>query len=221
MRYASSVGIMLLGQEGQPAEVASLARERKEAVRFGIEVPQDAPFPALVERWQRAEELGFDHLWVADHSADTRTDQRNLGGTWFDGWTVLAVMAKETTRIRIGTLVSNPVLRPPALLAKEALTIDHLSGGRLELGIGTGIEPLDHATMGLDYWSPGERVARFSEYVEVVDGLLANPSRAYAFEARFSRTREAAMGPPPVQWPRPPITVGGQSPSVLRVAAEH
>jgi alkanesulfonate monooxygenase SsuD/methylene tetrahydromethanopterin reductase-like flavin-dependent oxidoreductase (luciferase family) len=106
-------------------------------------------------------------LRVADHSADTRTDHsgdyRNLDGTWFDGWTVLAVMAKETTHIRVGTLVSNPVFRPPALLAKEALTIDHLSGGRLELGIGTGIEPLDHATMGLDYWSPGERVARFSE----------------------------------------------------------
>ena len=132
-------------------------------MRFGIEVPQDAPFPALIERWRRVEELGFDHLWVADHSADTRTDPsgnyRNLDGTWFDGWTVLAVMAMETTRIRIGTLVSNPVLRPPALLAKEALTIDHLSGGRLELGIGTGIEPLDHATMGIDYWSAGERVA--------------------------------------------------------------
>jgi alkanesulfonate monooxygenase SsuD/methylene tetrahydromethanopterin reductase-like flavin-dependent oxidoreductase (luciferase family) len=117
--------------------------------------------------------------------------------------------------------VSNPVLRPPALLAKEALTIDHLSEGRLELGIGTGIEPLDHATMGLDYWSPQERVARFSEYVEVVDGLLHSPSRAYAFEGRYYRTREPAMGPPPVQRPRPPITVGGQSPTVLRVAAER
>jgi len=194
-------------------------------VRFGIEVPQDAPFPTLVERWQRTEELGFDHLCVADHSADTRTDSsgnyRDLDGTWFDGWTVLAVMAKETTRIRIGTLVSNPILRPPALLAKEALTIDHLSGGRLELGIGTGIEPLDHATMGLDYWPPQERVDRFSEYVEAVDGLLSSPSRAYAFEGRYYRTREAAMGPPPVQRPRPPITVGGQSPTALRVAAQR
>ena len=194
-------------------------------MRFGIEVPQDTPFATLVERWQRVEALGFDHLWVADHWADTRTDHsgnyRNLDGTWFDGWTVLAVMAKETTHIRIGALVSNPVLRPPALLAKEALTIDHLSEGRLEVGIGTGIEPLDHATMGLDYWSPQERVARFSEYVEVVDGLLRSPSRAYAFEGRYYRTREAAMGPPPVQRPRPPITIGGQSPTVLRVAAER
>jgi alkanesulfonate monooxygenase SsuD/methylene tetrahydromethanopterin reductase-like flavin-dependent oxidoreductase (luciferase family) len=194
-------------------------------VRFGIEVSKDGPFATLIERWRRVEGLGFDHLWVADHWADTRTDPsggyRNIDGTWFDGWTVLAVMAKETTRIRIGTLVSNPVLRPPALLAKEALTIDHLSGGRLELGIGTGIEPLDHAAMGLDYWSPQERVARFSEYVEVVDGLLSSPSRAYTFEGRYYRTREAAMGPSPVQRPRPPITVGGQSPKVLQVAAER
>jgi alkanesulfonate monooxygenase SsuD/methylene tetrahydromethanopterin reductase-like flavin-dependent oxidoreductase (luciferase family) len=199
MRYASPVGIMFLVGEGHPAGT-SLAGERREAVRFGIEVPQDAPFPALVECWHRVEELGFDHLWVADHSADTRTDHsgdyRNLDGTWFDGWTVLAIMAKETTGIRIGTLVSNPVLRPPALLAKEALTVDHLSEGRLELGIGTGIEPLDHATMGSDYWSPGERVARFSEYVEVVDGLLANPSRAYAFEGRFLPHAGGSYGTP-------------------------
>jgi alkanesulfonate monooxygenase SsuD/methylene tetrahydromethanopterin reductase-like flavin-dependent oxidoreductase (luciferase family) len=194
-------------------------------VRFGIEVPQDVPFPALVERWQRAEEMGFDYLWVADHSADTRTnpsgEYRNLDGTWFDGLTVLTVMAKETTRLRIGTLVSNPILRPPALLAKEALTVDHLCGGRLELGIGMGIEPLDHAAMGIDYWSPQERAARFSEYVEVVDGLLSTPSRAYVFEGHYYHTREAAMGPPPVQQPRPPITVGGQSPTALRVAAER
>ena len=167
-------------------------------MRFGIEVPQDAPFPALVERWQRAEEMGFDYLCVADHSADTRTnlsgDYRNLDGTWFDGLTVLAVMAKETNRIRIGTLVSNPILRPPALLAKEALTVDHLCGGRLELGIGMGIEPLDHTAMGIAYWSPQERAARFSEYVEVVDGLLSTPSRAYVFEGRYYHTRQAAMG---------------------------
>lgn len=191
----------------------------KGTLQFGILVPQDAPFPALIERWRRAEELGFDHLWVADHFGDYRN---LITGHWFDGWTVLAAMATETTRIRIGTLVSNPILRPPALLVKEALTVDHLSGGRLELGIGTGIAGFDHAAMGIDYWSAGERAARFSEYVEVVDGLLrSSPSRAYSFEGRYYRTREAPMVPPPVQRPRPPITLGGQSPTVLRVAAER
>jgi len=186
-------------------------------LRFGVLGHQDAPFPTLVERWRRAEKLGFDHLWVADHVGD----YRNLDGHWFDGWTVLAAMATETTHIRIGTLVSNPILRAPASLAKEAVTLDHLSGGRLELGIGTGIAPFDHVAMGVDYWSPRERAARFSEYVEVVDGLLRSPSRTYAFEGGYYRTREAPMAPPPIQQPRPPITVGGQSPTVLRVAAER
>ena len=186
-------------------------------LKFGILVPQDASFPTLVKRWRRAEESGFDHLWVTDHAGD----YRNLDGYWFDGWTALTAMAAETTRIRIGTLVSNPILRPPALLAKEAVTLDHLSGGRLELGIGTGIAGFDHAAMGIDYWSPRERAARFSEYVEIVDGLLRSPSRTYAFEGRYYRTRVAPMVPPPVQRPHPPITVGGQSPTVLRVAAER
>jgi alkanesulfonate monooxygenase SsuD/methylene tetrahydromethanopterin reductase-like flavin-dependent oxidoreductase (luciferase family) len=187
------------------------------AVPFGILIHQDAPFSTLVERWHQAEELGFDHLWVADHSGD----YRNLDGYWFDGWTVLAAIAKETARIRIGTLVSNPILRSPALLAKEAVTVDHLSEGRLELGIGTGIAGFDHAAMGLDYWPVRERVARFREYVEIADGLLRSRSRNYVFEGRYYHTREAPMTPPPLQQPRPPITIGGQSPTVLRVAAER
>jgi alkanesulfonate monooxygenase SsuD/methylene tetrahydromethanopterin reductase-like flavin-dependent oxidoreductase (luciferase family) len=186
-------------------------------LRFGVLVLPDAPFPELAERWRRAEEVGFDDLYVADHSRD----YRNLTGRWFDGWTVLAAMAKATTRIRIGTLVTNPILRPPALVAKEAATVDHLSGGRLELGIGTGIAPFDHATMGIEYWSPAERASRFREYVEVVDGLLCSSGEPYSFEGRHYRTDEVSLVPAPVQLPRPPITVGGQSPTVLRVAAER
>jgi alkanesulfonate monooxygenase SsuD/methylene tetrahydromethanopterin reductase-like flavin-dependent oxidoreductase (luciferase family) len=186
-------------------------------VRFGVYVLQDAPFPILIERWRRAEELGFDQLWLADHSGDFR----HLGGHWFDGWTTLAVMATVTTRIRIGMLVSNPILRHPALLAREAVAVDHLSGGRLELGIGTGIAGFDHAAMGSAYWPPRERATRFAEYVEVVDGLLRRPPRSEPFAGRYYRAGGAPIVPSPVQHPRPPITVGGQSPTVRRVAAAH
>jgi alkanesulfonate monooxygenase SsuD/methylene tetrahydromethanopterin reductase-like flavin-dependent oxidoreductase (luciferase family) len=186
-------------------------------LRFGMLVPQDAPLPTLVERWRRAEELGFDCVYVADHTAD----YRNLDGYWLEGWTVLAATAGATSRIRVGTLVSNPILRHPVLLAKEAVAVDQLSGGRLELGIGTGIAGFDHAAMGVDYWQPAERVARFAEYVEVVDGLLRSGSRSFRFAGRWFRTEGVAMSPGPVQRPRPPITVGGQSPTVLRVAAER
>ncbi len=187
-------------------------------LRFGVLVLQDAPFPTLVERWRRVEELGFDQLFVADHTGDYRDTP---GGPWFDGWTVLAAMAAQTTSIRIGTLVTNPVLRPPAVLAKAAVTVDHLSDGRLELGIGTGIAPFDHAATGTEPWSAGERFGRFAEYVEVVDGLLRGAGRPYSFAGHWYRSREASTVPGPVQRPRPPIIVAGQSPTVLRVAAER
>ena len=184
-------------------------------MRFGVVVPPNAPFPVLATRWRRVEELGFDHLWVEDHSRD----YRDPNGLWFDGWTVLAVMAFHTRRVRIGPLVSNPILRGPAVLAKAAATVDHLSGGRLELGIGSGIAPFDHAAMGVPYWPGPVRAARFAEYVEVVDGLLRSAGRPYAFAGDHYRTENLAMAPAPVQVPRPPITVGGQSPTALRIAA--
>jgi len=185
------------------------------ALRFGILTLQDAPLPELSQRWRHAEELGFDALYVADHVGD----YRDLKGFWLDGWTALAYLATETTRIRIGTLVSNPILRHPVLLAKEAVALDHLSDGRLELGVGSGIAGFDHAAMGVDYWAPAERAARFAEYVEVLDGVLRSAGGSYRFRGRFFRTEGTPMHPGPVQRPRPPITVGGQSPTALRIAA--
>lgn len=117
-------------------------------LRFGVYVLQDAPLPVLRGRWREAEELGFDDIWLADHARDLRRPS----GHWFDAWATLAVMATETARARIGTLVSNPVLRPPAMLARLATTVDHLSGGRLELGIGTGIAGFDRDATGTPYW---------------------------------------------------------------------
>ena len=186
-------------------------------MRFGILVPQDAPFDVLAERWRRAEELGFDQLWVADHTAD----YRDLNGHWFDGWATLAAMATTTSRIRIGPLVANPILRHPAVLARQAASVDHLSGGRLELGIGTGIAGFDHAAVGSEYWSPRERAARFREYVEVVDSLLTAGPQGYQFRGRHYGTTGPALAPPCPQRPRPPLVVGGQSPTVRRIAAER
>lgn len=189
----------------------------RSALRFGIEVPQDAPFPVLQERWRQAEDVGFDDLYVADHLGDPR----NLDGYWLDGWATLAAMATATTRIRVGMLVTSPILHPPAAVARAAVSLDHLSGGRLELGIGAGIAEFDHAAAGVSYWSPRERAARFAEYVEIVDGLLRARRTAYEFHGRHYRVQSPALVPPPLQRPRPPITVGGQSPTVLRSAAAY
>jgi len=187
------------------------------ALRFGILIPQDAPFDELVERWRHAEDLGFDAAYVADHSGD----YRDLGGYWLEGWTALSHLATHTATIRIGTLVSNPLFRHPAQLARQAAAVDRLADGRLELGIGTGIAGFDHDAVGEPYWPPAERAARFVEYIAVVDGVLRSPGRSYRHAGRYYRTADIALNPPPQQQPRPPITVGGQSPTVLRVAARH
>jgi alkanesulfonate monooxygenase SsuD/methylene tetrahydromethanopterin reductase-like flavin-dependent oxidoreductase (luciferase family) len=185
--------------------------------RYALLILPDAPFDTLVQRWQTAEALGFDAAYVADHTGD----YRDLDGYWLDGWTVLAHMASATTSIRIGTLVSNPLLRHPVQLALQAVALDHLSSGRLELGIGTGIAGFDHDAVGEPYWTPRERAARFAEYVGVVDGVLRSPTRSFAHDGEYFRSRHPAMHPTAVQSPRPPLIVGGQSPTVLRVAAER
>ena len=184
-------------------------------MRLGVLVLQDAPPPVLAERWRAVDELGFDLLYVCDHTAD----YRDQSGYWLDGWTLLAAMAAETSRVRVGTLVANPILRHPVMLAKAAVAIDHLSGGRLELGIGTGIAGFDHDALGVPYWEPKERVARFAEYVEVLDGLLSTGGRPFGHAGPTIHTSAPPQNPAPVQLPRPPITVAGQSPTVLRVAA--
>jgi alkanesulfonate monooxygenase SsuD/methylene tetrahydromethanopterin reductase-like flavin-dependent oxidoreductase (luciferase family) len=186
-------------------------------LRFGVLDVPDARFPTLVGRWRWVEELGFDFLFVADHYRHTRTPAL----PWFDGWTALAAMAIETTTVRIGPLVTNPVLRHPAVIAKAAVAVDHLSNGRLELAVGKGVEEFDHMAVGAPYWPPGERSARFSEYVEIVHGLLTSRQTPFSFEGRYYATYETTIAPGPVQRPNPPITVGGQSPSVRRIAAER
>jgi alkanesulfonate monooxygenase SsuD/methylene tetrahydromethanopterin reductase-like flavin-dependent oxidoreductase (luciferase family) len=184
-------------------------------LRFELLETPDSPYPEMAARWRRAEQLGFDRVWVADHTGD----YRNLAGPWFDGWITLAAMAGATERVRIGTLVANPILRHPVVLAKAALAVDHLSGGRLDLGIGTGVAGFDHAAVGEPYWSPGERVARFAEYVDVLDRVLRGDGGAY--EGRWYGHEGVSTVPGPAQSPRPRLTIGGQSPTVLRVAARH
>jgi alkanesulfonate monooxygenase SsuD/methylene tetrahydromethanopterin reductase-like flavin-dependent oxidoreductase (luciferase family) len=199
------------------AETTGPSGPRRSALRFGVLVLQDADFSILRERWRRAEQLGFDFLFVADHARHTRDGSQ----TWFDGWTTLVAMALETSTIRIGPLVANPILRAPTVLAKAAAAVDHLSNGRLELAIGQGVERFDHDETGTAYWPPAERAARFREYVQIVDGALQSWQAPFSFQGRYHRAHDVTLAPAPVQRPRPPITVGGRSPTVLRVAAER
>jgi alkanesulfonate monooxygenase SsuD/methylene tetrahydromethanopterin reductase-like flavin-dependent oxidoreductase (luciferase family) len=184
-----------------------------DSLRFGCVVLQNQPAERLVQRWREVEALGFDSLWIADGLGSRwRPDW-----PWLDGWTCLGAMARETSRIRIGSLVSSIALRPPAALAKQAVTVDRLSGGRLELGVGAGGSPLDDELVGVPPWPAGERGSRFREYVQALDALL----RGEAYSGQWYAAPGTRLEPPPVQSPRPPLTIAASRPGSIRLAAEH
>ncbi|PSK98621.1 luciferase-like monooxygenase [Haloactinopolyspora alba] len=185
--------------------------------RFGVMVLPDADASTLIDRFRQVEELGFDQLYLPDHVGNIFADDP----PWLDGWTLASAAATATARVRVGTLVSNPILRPPAMLAKEAVTVDHLSGGRLELGIGGGVMAADHHAIGTPPWPVRERVARFAEYVRVLDEAMSSDGEPYSFDGEWYRVDGLPTRPMPLQRPRPPIIVGGQAPTMLRVAAER
>ncbi|HET6319849.1 MAG TPA: LLM class flavin-dependent oxidoreductase, partial [Chloroflexota bacterium] len=140
-------------------------------------------------------------------------------GPYFEAWTLLAGLATRTERIRIGVLVSSNTFRHPALLAKQAATVDHLSNGRLDVGLGAGWYEPEHRMFGLDYPAPSELVARYREAVEVVDRLLRNDITSYA--GRYYQLHEATFRPRPVQQPRPPLMLAAHKPRMLRIIAEY
>ena len=132
----------------------------------------------------------------------------------------MAALARETTRIRLAVYVTQIPFRNPALLARQALTLDHISGGRIEVGLGTGltIDP-SYEMIGMPNWSGKERVARLKEYVQIVDRLLSNEVSSFAGE--YYQVKDAVMNPRPLQEPRPPIVIAAFRPVMLKLAAQH
>lgn len=184
-------------------------------LRFGVVTLQNAPWTTLVERWQYLDELGFDSAWVADHFVNPFFPSE----PFLDGWTLLSALAAHTRRIRLGTMVTNISLHNPAVLTKQALTVDHVSGGRLELGLGSGGAPLDHAMTGAPDWTPPERAARLREFVEILDQLLRNEVTTY--QGHYYRVENSELHPAPIQKPRPRLTLAALASKSLRTLAEY
>jgi alkanesulfonate monooxygenase SsuD/methylene tetrahydromethanopterin reductase-like flavin-dependent oxidoreductase (luciferase family) len=186
-------------------------------LRFGLFLSQASrSWPEVLADFRSAEALGFDHAWVVDHLVDT--DGPPESGC-LEGWTLLAALAALTSRIRLGVLVSSNTFRHPAVLLKEAVTVDHVSGGRLTLGIGTGWHEEEHGRYGIDLPEPPERVDRFEEAVEILALLMGQERTTY--EGRHYRLDDARLEPRPVQQPRIPILVAAHRPRMLRIAARH
>jgi alkanesulfonate monooxygenase SsuD/methylene tetrahydromethanopterin reductase-like flavin-dependent oxidoreductase (luciferase family) len=184
-------------------------------MRFGIVTDQNQPWATLVERWQLFERLGFDSAWDCDHLIQPSRPT----GPYFEAWTLLAGLAARTERIRIGVLVSSNTFRHPSLLAKQCVTVDHISNGRLDIGFGAGWYEPEHPMFGLELWEPKERVDRFAEAVELLDGWLRNEVTSYA--GRYYSLNEAPRRPSAVQEPRPPLVLAGHRPRMLRIVARY
>ena len=182
------------------------AEEKRPTIRFGLQVAQQqTTVEELKDVWQEAEALGFDTLWVNDHLLPSVGPS---DGPNFESWTLLGAMAVSTSKIRIGCMVTSNTFRHPSILAKMATTVDHLSNGRLILGIGSGWFKREHEAYGVEFSTMKGRARRLDEALHVITKLWqADPTASY--EGKYYSLVDAPFVPKPLQQPMPPIMIGG------------
>jgi alkanesulfonate monooxygenase SsuD/methylene tetrahydromethanopterin reductase-like flavin-dependent oxidoreductase (luciferase family) len=185
------------------------------AREFGMQTIQTWSWNDTVERWKWFESLGFDSLWLTDHLVRTAQPE----DPYFDAWMLLSALANHVHRVRLGVLVSSNTFRHPSVLAKMAVTLDHISNGRLELGIGAGWFKTEHEMFGIDFPETGELVDRYAEALDLLDRYLSN--EVTSFEGEYYTLREAPNRPAPIQKPRPPLVVGAHGPRMINLAARY
>jgi F420-dependent oxidoreductase-like protein len=189
------------------------------ALRFGIKTaPQHTTYEAMLDVWKEADATPvFEHAWLFDHFAPIHSD---VDGPCFEGWTLLAAYAAQTSRIRVGLMVTGNTYRHPAVLANTAATVDVISGGRLDFGIGAGWNEYEHSSMGIPLYTPGERLRRFREACEICKRLFTQHTTD--FDGRYYQLKEARCEPKPIQKPYPPFVIGGGGEQLtLKIVAEY
>ena len=201
-RHAACLVVVCLVLSGEYVK----AEEKRPEIRFGLQVAQqNTTVEELQEVWKEAEALGFDSLWTNDHllASVGPSDAPEL-----EAWTLLAAMATVTSRVQIGTMVTSNTFRHPAVLAKMASTVDHLSNGRLVLGIGAGWFANEHKVYGVPFPSLKNRSKALEESLEVIIKLWSTDPTV-SFKGQYYTLADAPFTPKPVQQPHPPILIGG------------
>ena len=188
-------------------------------LRWGVKTtPQHTTYEAMQKVWQDAENTpAFESAWLFDHFNPI---QGSLDGPCFEGWTLLSAIAAQTSRLRLGLMVAGNTYRHPAVHAHMAATVDVISGGRLEFGVGAGWNEYEHQSMGLPLYAPGERIRRLGEACELTRLLWTQDVTDY--DGRYYQLSQARLAPKPIQKPYPPIVIGGSGEQLtMRVVAQH
>ncbi|MGW4905501.1 LLM class flavin-dependent oxidoreductase [Streptomyces sp. NPDC004270] len=193
--------------------------------RFGImTAPMQVSYDDVLRVWREADEIPeIEHAWLFDHLMPIGGDP---DGPIYEGWTLLSALAAQTRRLRLGLLVTSNRFRPPAILAKIATTVDVVSGGRLDFGIGVGSRPhppearREYPAHGLPFTPPAQAVESLAEACALIRRLWT-AAEPFDFHGSHHQLTGAFANPKPVQRPHPPILIGGRSAATLRVAAEH
>ena len=188
-------------------------------LRFGIKTAQlHATHEGLLDVWREADTLPiFEHAWVNDHFMPLGD---NPAGPCLEGWTLLATLAAQTRRLRVGVMVTGNTYRHPAVLAKMAATVDIIAHGRLNFGIGAGWSEREHLAYGIPLPPPGERIRRLGEACEMIRRLWTET--VVSFDGRYYHLSEAYCEPKPIQKPYPPFVIGGDGEQLIqRVVARY
>jgi F420-dependent oxidoreductase-like protein len=187
-------------------------------VRFGWQTaPQNTTWQELRATWKLIDSLGYDTAWTFDHFFPILSDP---SGPCFEGWIALTALAAETSRVQAGVLVSGNTYRHPAVLAKMATTLDHITGGRLIMGIGAAWFEMEHTAYGIPFQTTAERIHRLDEAAEIIKRLWTE--KQVTFKGRYYQLKDAYCEPKPVQQPCPRIMIGGSGEKLmLRVIAKR
>jgi len=201
-------------------------------MEFGVSVPHGKPgmytdWKMIREAALKCERLGFDSLYVSDHMVPRpntpypEKDVYDLDVPYYECWTVLSALAVETSRVKLGTFtLCNSFRQPPSLLAKMATTVDHLSGGRLILGMGAGYNEQEYVMYGVPYPKKATRLRMMEEALRIIKLMWTEDRPSY--EGRYYHIHEAICNPKPLQKPYPPIMIGGRGKRItMKIVARH